>query len=421
MRNERPVMLKYAQALKIIADHTGPLPTIELAPADAVGHVSAVKLESAMAVPPFDNSAMDGYAVRAADTGDASDTNPLVLTVTGVVTAGEKTGSAQAEAGTAWEIMTGAALPPGYDGVIPVEQVQVQRDSDGMPVSIELTQSVASGRNLRRTGEDFAQGSLLLDAGQVIGANQVMGLAATGTTSISVRCLPRIAAVTTGNELGDEQSELQPGMIHDANGPYLQTALDEYGAKNAGVFRTGDSADELIERIESLQPDVDMIVTTGGVSAGRMDFVPAALEQMGADILFHRVAIRPGKPLLFALLPDGTRVFGLPGNPIAVAVGLRFFVVPALRTMLGLPDERYLSAKLTEPMRKKPGLRFFGKASAGTDDSGNLVARVLPGQESFKISPLMQSNCWVIAPEEADEIPEGTAVRVAPTKPGTLI
>ncbi|HJP05040.1 MAG TPA: gephyrin-like molybdotransferase Glp, partial [Gammaproteobacteria bacterium] len=410
-------MLNYAQALQIIAGHTDQLPTIELSPADAVGHVSAADLVSKMAVPPFENSAMDGYAVRAVDTEGASDASPTVLTVAGVVTAGEKTVSAQAQAGTAWEIMTGAALPPGYDGVVPVEQVQVQRDDKGKPVSVELTGPVASGRNLRRTGEDFALGSLLLDAGQVIGANQVMGLAATGTTTISVRGLPRIAAVTTGNELSDEQTELPPGMIYDANGPYLQTALDEYGATNCGVFRTGDSADELIARIEALQPSVDMIVTTGGVSAGRMDFVPAALEQMGADILFHRVAIRPGKPLLFALLPGGTRVFGLPGNPIAVAVGLRFFVVPALRRMLGLPEERYLSAKLTEPMRKKPGLRFFGKASASTDDSGNLVARVLPGQESFKISPLMQSNCWVIASEEAEELPAGTTVRIAPTKP----
>jgi molybdopterin molybdotransferase len=148
--------------------------------------------------------------------------------------------------------------------------------------------------------------------------------------------------------------------------------------------------------------------------------VPAALEQLGADVLFHRVAIRPGKPILFARLPNGTLVFGLPGNPIAVAVGLRFFVVPALRKMQGLPDEIYLTASVKDSVGKKRGLRFFAKASASSEDSGQLQVAALPGQESFKISPLMTANCWLIAEEDTEEVSAGTLVKIAPLYPGSF-
>jgi molybdopterin molybdotransferase len=148
-----------------------------------------------------------------------------------------------------------------------------------------------------------------------------------------------------------------------------------------------------------------------------MDRDPASRQQ---GILFHRVAIRPGKPILFARLANGTLVFGLPGNPIAVAVGLRFFVIPALRQMQGLPEETYLTARLKEPVHKKQGLRFFAKAQAMSDETGQLQVEVLPGQESFKISPLMTANCWLIADEEADELAAGSLVKIAPLYPGSF-
>jgi molybdopterin molybdotransferase len=318
--------------------------------------------------------------------------------------------------------MTGAPVPAGYDGVIPIEQVSVERDDKGKPIVIALTQSVAAGRNLRAAGEDFAAGDALVHAGQFIQANQIMGLAATGVRELSARMPANVAAITTGNELTDAANAqpLEPGMIHDSNGPYLEAAISSIGANSTGVFRTGDSANELITLIEKLQDKTDVILTTGGVSAGRMDFVPMALEQLGADIQFHRVAIRPGKPILFARLANGTLVFGLPGNPIAVAVGLRFFVIPALRQMQGLPEETYLTARLKEPVRKKQGLRFFAKAQAMSDDTGQLQVEVLPGQESFKISPLMTANCWLIADEEADELAAGSLVKIAPLYPGSF-
>jgi len=413
-------MIEYQKALEIIAATAEPLQISRIPLADAMGAVVATDQLSPSAVPPFNNSAMDGFAVRSADTSTATEGAPLKLTVAGMITAGDAATDRLAEAGTAWEIMTGAPMPAGYDGVIPVEQVTVERDKQGKPLSIELTQQVTEGRNLRRAGEDFASGDALIKTGQFVLANQIMGLAATGVHEIEARKPARVAAITTGNELTDTVDPLEPGKIHDSNGPYLEAAISSIGAASAGVYRTGDSAEELITRIEKLQGETDVILTTGGVSAGRMDFVPMALEQLGADILFHRVAIRPGKPILFARLSDGTLVFGLPGNPIAVAVGLRFFVIPALRQMQGLPDETYLTARLKSPVPKKQGLRFFGKAAAMSDAQGQLEVDLLPGQESFKISPLMTANCWLIADEHSAELEAGSLVKIAPLYPDSF-
>ncbi|MGI9290986.1 MAG: molybdopterin molybdotransferase MoeA [Gammaproteobacteria bacterium] len=413
-------MINYNKAVEIIAATAESLPVETIQLTDAAGAVVANSLPSPNAVPPFDNSAMDGFAVRSSNTTDASENNPVHIKVIGMVTAGETASASKAEAGTAWEIMTGAPMPEGYDGVIPVEQVEIERDASGKPLAITLTQEVAAGRNLRKAGEDFAAGDALVSAGQRIRANQIMGLAATGVTSLQARMPARVAAITTGNELTDTDKSLEPGKIHDSNGPYLEAAIQSVGATSAGVYRTGDEADELISLINELKDKTDVILTTGGVSAGRMDFVPMALEQLGADILFHRVAIRPGKPILFARLPNGTLVFGLPGNPIAVAVGLRFFVVPALRQMQGLTNETYLTASVTKSVGKKQGLRFFAKAHASSDENGQLEVEALPGQESFKISPLMIANCWLIAEEDVAEVASGSRVKIAPLYPGSF-
>jgi len=407
-------MIAYQQALEIITSTVEPLPVSTVRLGEAAGTVVAIDLTSPNVVPPFDNSAMDGFAVRSEDTASAGKSSPLALSVAGMVTAGETASGVTAKPGTAWEIMTGAPVPEGYDSVIPVEQVEVQRDPTGKPLSIELRQQVAAGRNLRSAGEDFSRGEVLLTCGQLIQPNQIMGLAATGVSEVQARVPARVAAITTGNELTDTATALGPGKIHDSNGPYLEAAIASLGANSAGVYRSQDSAEELIGLVEQLQDKTDVILTTGGVSAGRMDFVPMALEQLGADILFHRVAIRPGKPILFARLPNGTLVFGLPGNPIAVAVGLRFFVVPALRRMYGQPDERLPTAVLHDDHHKKTDMTFFAKAHASTDENGLLSVEILPGQESFKIGPLMKSNCWAILDTGTDEITDGTPVRVAP-------
>jgi molybdopterin molybdotransferase len=404
-------MLSYEQALAIIESSVQALAPARVRPRDALGWVSAESLACPSAVPPFDNSAMDGFAVRSADTSAASGDSPAALEIIGTVLAGDA-GNAHATPMCAHEIMTGAPIPAGYDSVVPVERVSIRRDPDGKPLQILLSDAVASGSNLRSAGEDFAADAQLLHAGQLIGANQIMGLAATGVSGFMARRRPRVMAITTGNELTDSAT-LARGMIHDSNGPYLGAAIPGMGAECTSVDRIADSDRELIGKIENAEDCPDVIITTGGVSAGRMDFVPRALELIGADILFHRVAIRPGKPILFARLPNGTWFFGLPGNPIAVAVGLRFFVAPALRMLQGRPREEYRMARLTDTLHKKPGLTFFAKARLTMAAADSTNVEILPGQESFKIRPLMEANCWAIVAPDREVLEAGATVPVA--------
>ncbi len=411
-------MHTYNNSLKILAEAVQPLATETVDVNAALGRLAATDVRAPIAVPPFDNSAMDGFAVRSEDTQGAVADAPASLNVVGHSIAGAsiKSGVDYAQ-GSAWEIMTGTQIPNGFDSVVPVEKVAVIARSGGQPTIIALAEPVDIGRNLRSAGEDFLAGDLIAVRGSVINAAHLMACGATGIREISAVRQARIGVIRTGNELQQQNGELTPGMIFDANGPFLSAAIASLNVIDAGTYACSDDPEQFSSLINEMRTTTDIILTTGGVSAGRMDFVPRALEKAGADILFHKVSIRPGKPLLLAKVPDGPLVFGLPGNPIAAAVGFRFFVVPALRIMQSLTPEIYPEATLTNPLRKNPGMAFFAKALAKRAPSGELSVSILPGQESFKIKPLLQANCWVIADNDAEEIAAGSEVTIAPMFP----
>ena len=332
-------MIHYTEALDIIAQAVKPLAASDCPLDQLDNQATAEDVISKIDVPGFANSAMDGFAVRSADTGTASDSDPVRLSVHGVVAAGDRPGEAL-EAGTAVEIMTGAPIPTGADAVIPVEQVETKpADQDTMP-EIVIGQPVVAGRNVRLPGEDFRQGDTLLRKGRLISPHGIMGIAATGIDRVRARPAPRIAVLTTGSELTASGVPNRAGIIRDANGPYLRACVQRLGATLTRHESISDSPEALEKTIGETQYKADIVLTTGGVSAGRFDSVPDAVVRLGGEVLFHKVAIRPGKPLLFARLSDGNLLFGLPGNPIAVAACLRFFVMPALRLLQDLPAER---------------------------------------------------------------------------------
>jgi molybdopterin molybdotransferase len=218
----------------------------------------------------------------------------------------------------------------------------------------------------------------------------------------------------TGRELVDHPAQaLAPGQIRNSNGPFLAARLPLAGADVVHVETVGDDVAAFEAALRrALDAGAKVIISSGAVSMGRYDFVPQALERIGAETLFHKVAIRPGKPLLFARLPDDVLLFGLPGNPIAVAVGLRFFVEPALRVMLGLPNETPHRMPLFNNYSKKPRLRFHLKSCLHIDAQGRLSAEVLDGQESYRIRPLANANAWTIVPADIDTLPAGAMVDV---------
>jgi len=417
-------MILYSEALECISKHASANTTAFTSMAvkieDALGMACVKTIVSPETVPPFNNSAMDGFAVIASTLGSASESNPITLNVKGSTAAGDVEDTGQGEA---WEIMTGAPVPQGYDAVIKVEDTEVvASDKNGCSQKISVKVSAKLKQNIRDAGEDFQIGDAVIKAGDIITAEKIMALASLGIATILVSQKPSVAVLSTGKELVDDISlPLKSGQIRNSNAPYILSALKEskVPVKYAGTIQ--DESEIFEDKINKLlEGDTNIIISTGAVSMGRYDFVPDSLRKLGAEIIFHKVAIRPGKPVLFAKFPNNIFFFGLPGNPISAAVGLRFFVYPLIRQIQNLSPELLPNAVLTSTQKKKSGFKFFRKAYAYCDESGQLKVDILEGQESFKIHSLLQANCWAILTEK-EEITAGEVIKIAPINHNNFI
>ena len=351
---------------------------------------------------------MDGYALTS---GRETLQAGSEFRVAGVIAAGAP--KPAKTRGAAWEITTGACLPDGFDCVAALENAE--RLDDGR---IQLNASVHPGQNVRRRGSDIASGEQIAIAGQRIDPALCMVLAALGKERVEVRRRPRVAILSTGSELvADPSLPVGPGKIRAANAPYLEASLRSFGADVVTNLTLDDDPAIFAAELQRAAEQADLVLSTGAVSMGRHDFVPASLERIGARLLFHKVGMRPGKPLLAAVLPDGPPMIGLPGNPLATAAGFRFFVVPALRAMLGMAQESPLHARLSAGSDRRTGLRYFLKARVDHDREGVLRAAVIDGQESFRMAPLLKANAWAVLPGETDETQEAATIDVLPLDP----
>lgn len=410
-------MIHYGDAIARLLAAAARLPAERCAVGDAQGRVLAAPVRSPIALPSFDHAAMDGYALAAPEPLDAGSEHA----VHGSQAAGDA--ARRVDAG-AWEIMTGARLPDGLDAVVAVERTELLESApDGTPLRIRLRDELSEGQNVRRAGVDVAQGAAVLDAGTWLGPAQLMLLAAIGVAEVEVVRRPRVMVIGTGKELVvDPRQSLVEGQIYSSNGPYLAAALTLAGAQVLSCEVVDDTAITYADALRrAQQAGADLVVSTGAVSMGRYDFVPDALRRLGANELFHKVAMRPGKPLLAATLPDSPLVMALPGTPMAVAAGLRFFVAPVLRTMLGQGAEPVLHALLDTPQQPKAGLRHFLRATFALDADGRLHARVMPQQQPFRILPFTQADGWVVLDEDAGDCAAGRIVQVASLDAGTAL
>lgn len=407
-------MLAVAEALALIRSCCAPLPIEQVPLAEAFGRVLAAPVDAPRNLPPFANSAMDGFALRWRE-GLVEDT---VLPVLAEQAAGD--GIAGQSEG-ACSIMTGARIPDGLDTVVPVEDCTVlARDGEGRPTSIALSHAPQPGQHVRHAGEDVAAGQCVLEAGARLGEEALLVLRGIGIGTVAAHRRPRLALACTGRELVDtDGAELAPGQIANTNGPYLERLFAEAGAEVVERVTLPDEPAAFAAWLARwLGAGIELVVTTGAVSMGRYDFVPDVLREAGADLRFHKLKMRPGKPLLFATAGRGTLVFGLPGNPVSSTVGARFFVDAALRALAGRAPEPALLLPLAAEARKKPGFSMLQKAALALDPDGRLQVRLLKGQESFKTAPLLAARAWAVLPEEAAELPVGTLVPVYPLRPG---
>ncbi|MBO3751489.1 molybdopterin molybdotransferase MoeA [Streptosporangiaceae bacterium NEAU-GS5] len=367
----------------------------------AHGALLAEDVTAPVALPPFDNSAMDGYAVRAEDVANA----PVTLPVTDDVAAGDQE-RRTVEPGFVARIMTGAPLPAGADAVVPVEL------TDGGIERVVIHRSVPAGNAIRRTGEDVGVGDVVLSAGTALGAPQIGILAGVGRRHVLVRPRPRVAVLSTGSELAEPGTPLRYGQIWESNSYMLAAAVREAGADG---FRAGsavtDDPNEFLAVLDAQLSTVDAVITSGGVSMGAYEPVKEALAPLGR-VKFEKVAMQPGMPQGFGLVGErDVPIFTLPGNPVSSFVSFVLFVRPALRLMQGLdagPPET-VKAITTARVSSPPGRRSYLR---GVLDGG-LVTPVT-GQGSHQLAALAAANALMIVPEDVTELPEGSSVEVIP-------
>ena len=387
-----------AEVLQVVQ----PLSPLEVGLLDAHGCVLAEDVVAPGPLPGFDNSAMDGYAVRCADVQQV----PCVLPVVGDVAAGPAS-PLSVQPGLSVRIMTGALLPPGADAVVPVEH------TDGGIAQVRIDRVPTPGQHVRRAGEDVQAGEVVLAAGSHLGAAQVGLAAAVGRARLVVRPRPRVVVVSTGDELVEPGGPLRPGQIHDSNSVALTAACTEAGAIAYRVGIIPDDGPRLLDALEDQLVRADLLLTSGGVSVGAYDVVKEVLLRLGT-VGFHRVAMQPGMPQGFGVIgPDRTPVFGLPGNPVSALVSFEAFVRPALRRMIGAPvvTRPVISALTSAELTSPPGKRSFLRVRLEVKDGAYVVTPV-SGAGSHLVAGLARANAFAIVPEDVERVAVGQPVQV---------
>lgn len=407
-------MIQYREALALILENQQSLENEYIDITHTLKRVLAEDLYAPFSLPSYDNSAMDGYALRAEETKDASLENPVWFEQIDCVGAGEYLQPVSHTPKTVIEIMTGAPMPAHCNAVIPVEKT-LKSDCN----KIGVIQPLKVGENIRYQGEDIQKNAFLLVKGEVINAQRLMTLTGLGFRKLPVFKKLNILVLSTGKELVVNTPADARYQLYDCNSPFLQASLFNTFQCEVTLDHLFSDTDEefsiFIAKQIAHENCPRIIISTGAVSAGKYDFIPRSLKKLGAHIVFHKVAIRPGKPILFAVLPNGTLYFGLPGNPSAVAAGFRFFVYPLLRQLNAMPAEQPIYAKLEQTITLQAPLCFFQKAKLYFDDKGCACVKILPGQASFMISPMLEANAWVMIENGPLTIEKNTLVPVFQT------
>lgn len=401
-------MISVSEATRIIRAHAAPLAGEALALAEAPGRILAEDIVADTDLPPFDRSQMDGYAVRAVDVQDV----PVRLRIAGESAAG-RGWHQEMQPGEAVRIMTGAPVPAGADSVQQVELTNEFAASDGTR-AVEILKAVPAGRSIVLRGSEIRAGETVLTAGERIGPAALAVLASFGYAQVRVGRQPRVAVLATGSELVSVEQKPGPDQIRDSNSISLAAYAVLAGAAVELLPLAGDDPGLLKDQIMAAAERSDLVITSGGVSVGAYDFTKPALRELGAEIFFERVALRPGKPTVFARLQDGTLFFGLPGNPVSVAVTFNLFTRTALLELQGAKQATLSAdwARLGSSVKGAAERESYLPALLGTDADGLLVAQPLKWGGSSDFVGFVRATSLVIVPADTGKMEAGSKVRV---------
>ena len=397
-----PEALSYDAARERVLAAVTPLPAEPVGLEAATGRALRAAVTTPHDLPPFSNASMDGIVVRSADVASATRVAPVRLAAGGMVAAGHPATRPLQRHQFMW-IMTGAPLPEEGDAVIPVEDLS--GSTPGVS-AITLSAAVSAGLNVRRSGADLRAGETALEEGRDLSAHDIGLAAAVGASELVVGRLPRVAVISTGDELVDVDQPLRPGAIRDSNRPMLAALLRATGVQTLSLAHVGDDPETTAAALERALADADVVITVGGVSAGAHDPVKVAIERIGGIALW-RVAMKPGRPQAFGA-PRGRLFFGLPGNPASVACVFEVLVRPALRKLQGFAvlDRPRIRVRAAHSIESRPRRTDFVRVTLATGTSG-FVATEAGAQVSGHLTPQSRAHALLIVPEAAASLPAG--------------
>ncbi|HMW88723.1 MAG TPA: molybdopterin molybdotransferase MoeA [Candidatus Obscuribacter sp.] len=411
--NTEVAVLTYEEALQAILRESARIERQEelVDLEESAFRVLAKPLTAPFDLPRFNNSAVDGFGVLVEDlNGDAE----AVLTLKSTIAAGDGNGHQTLKSGECIKILTGAPVPDWVEAVVMKEFCQEEEGT------IKVKARVRIGENIRMTGEELEEGATVLEAGTLL-SPPALGLAATaGAAQVTCFSQPRICIVSSGDELKEPGQALSASQIYNSNSYAVEAALKGlyWRSENIKRLHTADEPQAVKDTLKSALEDCRVLITLGGVSVGDRDFIKPVLEEMGVRTVFWKVAIKPGKPVYFAVTAAGQLIFGLPGNPVSALITFHLFVKPALKILMGdktpPPPLTTLKARLTASLKKKAGRLDFVRARLQVDEEGNLSVTPTTGQDSHMLSGLASANALINFESHLEYLPEGATVTVMP-------
>ena len=390
-------MKSYSQAIKILKKSIITIGNEKIKSSESLNRVTATNIYLKENYPLADNSSFDGYAIRSIDTKNLSKSRKKLFKILGSIAAGDKPKNLKTKKFQTFEIMTGGLIPKGFDTIIPIEKVVFYPDKK-KPRYIIIDKKIKKLQHIRFKGSDFKKKDLLIKKGTIIQSNHVLAFKTFGIQNIKVKKKPKILFFSSGNEIIDKE-KIPYWKIRNSNNFYIQSIKENFlfHFSYGGILR--DKDEKLFEKKmrKLIKSQVDIIITSGAVSAGKFDFIPNVVNKFDLSDYFKGVAIRPGKPILFAKIKGKQKaIFGLPGNPISSAACFRFFVYPYLRKLLGVKNEKPIKAMLKKQFTKKRNFTRFLKSKIHTTKNGKIEVEILKGQESFRIQSFLESNIWTL-------------------------
>ena len=404
-------MKSYSQALKILKKYKIKINDENINSSESLNRVSSVNIYSNSDYPSANNASFDGYAIKSKDTNKLNKKIYQKFKIIGSIAAGNMPINKNIKKFETVEIMTGALIPRSFDTIVPIEQINFYPNKKNAKY-ILLNKRIPKFEHVRFKGSDYKKGDLLIPQGTILQPNHILALKTLGIKKIKVKKKPNILFFSTGNEITNKNKILE-WEVRNSNCHYINSLNKNFlfNFKDGGILRDNHSNVFKLRINKMLKSKIDMIITSGAVSAGKFDFVPSVVSKFKLSNYFKSVAIRPGKPILFAKIRGKPKaIFGLPGNPISSAACLRFFVYPYLRNILGIKEEISFKAVLQNEFRKKKDFTRFVKSKLSTTNNGKLEVQILKGQESFRIKSFIQSNIWVMLPSGKEKFKKGETV-----------